>query len=87
MQNKPQLSAEMQSKYNELRPYIKSGVVQEKIDEVFNWFAATLVEKQTDDLCMIGELDSNLLKVGEKVSTVREVIDEIVAILNEKEAK
>lgn len=46
--NKPQLSAEMQSKYNELRPYIKSGVVQEKIDEVFNWFATALEEQKKE---------------------------------------
>jgi len=30
---------ELKLKYNDLRPYIKSGVLQEKIDELFNWFA------------------------------------------------
>lgn len=43
--NEPQLTAEMRAKYNDLRPYIKSGVVQEKIDEVFNWFATALEEQ------------------------------------------
>ncbi len=47
-QNEPQLSAELKAKYNDLRPHIKSGVVQEKIDEVFNWFATALEEQRKE---------------------------------------
>lgn len=86
MQNEPQLSAQLKSKYNDLRPYIKSGVVQEKIDEVFNWFATALEEQRAKYAKKISAIPTDSKDYGNGYIVYGLIDkDQVLAILNGKE--
>jgi hypothetical protein len=80
--------AELVARYNNLRPYIKTAELQQKIDELFNWFTEQRhqdladIEAEVEKMKVIGDEKWGINEFEEEYNSA---LDRVIALLKAKQ--